>query len=230
MPPSTEQQRLVSMLDYLEEWDKLERVPVFDVATHQGGFLAWQHDLAGLPGIHFDLADASGEIWMEIERLRPTKPPVPPAALVPWVLLKDQASAEPGYRESLPNPEIPEKPLVFEEIPRLVSAFETYAKGPWQKWAETEKPRRTSIGIYDKLFNLLQTVETEGAAVQWLLASFRCPCPPARSFAPRRANHRGTFSIWNARVKDRLEDRLHAPAISGKLDLQTTPWSFILFL
>jgi very-short-patch-repair endonuclease len=151
------------MLDYLEEWDKLERVPVFDVATHQGGFLAWQHDLAGLPGIHFDLADASGEIWMEIERLRPTKPPVPPAALVPWVLLKDQPAAEPGHRESLPNPETPEKPLVFEEIPSLVSAFETYVKGPWQKWAETEKPRRTSIGIYDKLFNLLQTVETEGA-------------------------------------------------------------------
>jgi transcription elongation GreA/GreB family factor/very-short-patch-repair endonuclease len=163
MTLSTEQQRLVSMLDYLEEWDKLNRVPVFDVAAHQGGFVAWQHDLTGLPGIHFDLADDSSEIWMEIERLRPAKPPQPPAALVPWMLLRDNPSAEPDHRETLPNPEIPEKPLVFEENPSLVSAFQTYVNGPWKKWAEAERPRRTSIGIYDKLFNLLQTVETEGA-------------------------------------------------------------------
>jgi hypothetical protein len=39
MALSTEQQRLVSMLDYLEEWDKLNRVPTFDVTAHQGGFL-----------------------------------------------------------------------------------------------------------------------------------------------------------------------------------------------
>jgi hypothetical protein len=163
MPLTTEQQRLVSMLDYLEEWDKLNRVPTFDVAAHQGGFLAWQDDLTRLPGIHFNLADASGEIWMEIERLRPIKPPAPPTALIPWVLLRDNPPAEPSHRETLPNPDVPEKPMVFEELPGLVSAFETYVNGPWKKWAEAEKPRRTSIGIYDKLFNLLQTVETEGA-------------------------------------------------------------------
>jgi hypothetical protein len=151
MALSTEQQRLVSMLDYLEEWDKLNRVPMFDVAAHQGGFLAWQDDFAGLPGIHFNLADASSEIWMEIERLRPAKPPTPPAPLIPWVLPRDNPSVEPSHRETLPNPEIPERPLVFEEIPSLVSAFETYLNGPWKKWAEVEKPRRKSIGIYDKL-------------------------------------------------------------------------------
>ena len=59
MALSTEQQRLVSMLDYLEEWDKLNRVPTFDVAAHQGGFLAWQGELSGLPGIHLNLADDS---------------------------------------------------------------------------------------------------------------------------------------------------------------------------
>jgi hypothetical protein len=125
--------------------------------------LAWQSDLNGLPGIHFDTADASGEIWMEIERLRPAKPPAPSAALIPWVLFSDNPTSEPSHRETLPNPEVPETPLVFDEIPSLVSAFETYVDGPWKKWVETEKPRRASIGIYDKLFNLLQKVETEGA-------------------------------------------------------------------
>jgi hypothetical protein len=28
-------------------------------------------------------------------------------------------------------------------------------------------------------------------------------------------------TVWNARVKDRLEDRLHALVVSGKLDLET---------
>ena len=109
------------------------------------------------------LDDDSGEVWMKIERLRPAKPPSPPAALIPWVLLGDQPSVAPTHRETLPNPNKPEKQLVFEEIPNLVSAFENYVNGQWKKWSEAEKPRRASIGIYDKLFNLLQTVETEGA-------------------------------------------------------------------
>src|SRR5439155_24065929 len=99
---TTEQQRLVAMLDYLEEWDKLNRVPTFDVATHQG-LLAWQADIAELPGVHFNVADASGEIWLEIERLRPKKPPDVSPQLASWVLLKDDPTVTPAHRELLPN-------------------------------------------------------------------------------------------------------------------------------
>jgi hypothetical protein len=42
------------------------------------------------------------------------------------VLLRDQPSAAPSHRETLPNPDEPEKQLVFEEIASLVAAFETY--------------------------------------------------------------------------------------------------------
>lgn len=163
MPLSTEQQRLVSMLDYLEQWDKLNRAATFDVAAHQGGFLAWQPELESSPGVHLNVADASGEVWLEIERLRPIKPPTPPADLFPWTVVKDDPAAEPVHRETLPNPEAPERPLVFEEVANLVTAFDSYVKGPWRKWADTERPRRRSIATHDKLFNLLQTIETEGA-------------------------------------------------------------------
>jgi hypothetical protein len=61
---SQEQQRLVAMLDYLEEWDKLNRSATFDVASHQGGFLAWQRDLTDLPGVHLNIADTLGEVWL----------------------------------------------------------------------------------------------------------------------------------------------------------------------
>jgi very-short-patch-repair endonuclease len=162
MPPSTQQQRLVSMLDYLEQWDKLNRTPTFDVVAHQG-LVIWQNDLKDLPGFHLESADATGEVWMEVERLRPAKPPVPAAALVPWLIIPDDPTKEPRSRETLPNPEDPEKPLRFDESATLQSHFAAYLSGPWSKWSAAEAPRRKSISIYDKLFNLLQTIETEGA-------------------------------------------------------------------
>ena len=103
MPLSTQQQRLLSMLDYLEQWDKLNRTPTFDVAAHQG-LVIWQNDLKDLPGFHLQSADATGEVWMEIERLRPAKPPVPVASLVPWLIIPDDPTTEPRSRETLPNP------------------------------------------------------------------------------------------------------------------------------
>jgi very-short-patch-repair endonuclease len=163
MSLSTEQQRLVSMLDYLEQWDKLDRVATFDVAAHQGGFLAWQVEVEALPGVYLDLADPSGEIWLEIERLRPAKPPVPPTALIHWLIIRDDPMAELSHRETLPNSEKPEEPLVFEDDSARVTALEGYRTGSWREWSEAEKPRRKSIATYDKLFNLLQTIETEGA-------------------------------------------------------------------
>jgi len=151
------------MLDYLEQWDKLNRTATFDVAAHTGGFFAWQADLENLPGLHLNVPDSSGDIWMEIERLRHIKPPTPHADLIPWIVINDDPAVEPVHREKLPNPEAPEEPLVFENFARLGAAFESYVKGPWRTWADTEKPRCRTIATYDKIFNFLQTIETEGA-------------------------------------------------------------------
>src|SRR4051794_25715161 len=133
MPLSTQQQRLVSMLEYLEQWDKLNRTPTFDVASHPG-LVIWQNDLADVPGFHLNIADATGEVWLEIERLRPAKPPAPIEALVPWVMIPDDPTKEPQSRETLPNLKEPEKPLQFDELPELQSIFDAYVRGPWSKW------------------------------------------------------------------------------------------------
>ena len=122
------------MLDYLEQWDKLNRAPTFDVASHNG-LVVWQNDLVDLPGFHLNIPDASGEVWMEVERLRPIKPPTPPAGLLPWLLIPDDPAKEPRNRESLPNLEDPEKPLTFEDNPVLVSALAEYLSGSWAKWS-----------------------------------------------------------------------------------------------
>jgi hypothetical protein len=150
------------MLEYLENWDRLNRTPVLDVATHQG-LVIWQDDLRDLPGIHLNAPDESGEVWLMIERLRVTRPPVVPTKLLPWLVVPDDPSKQPQHREVLPDPKDAEQDLFFEDDPTLVEALQAYIEGPWLKWATIEGPRRKSIGIYDKLFNLLQTIETEGA-------------------------------------------------------------------
>ena len=162
MPLSTHQQRLISMLEYLENWDRLNRTPVLDLATHQG-LVVWQDDLRDLPGIHSNAPDDSGEVWLMIERLRASRPPAVPAKLLPWLVVPDDPSKQPQHREVLPDPKDAEHDLFFEDDPMLAEALQAYLEGPWLKWATIEGPRRKSIGIYDKLFNLLQTIETEGA-------------------------------------------------------------------
>lgn len=150
------------MLDYLEEWDKLNRTPVFDIASHQA-LMIWQQDIAELPGFSLNSSDESGEVWLTLDRLRPTKPPQLPLELLPWVVVSDDPSREPHRRESIPHPTEPEQEINFDDAPERETAFTTYLDRQWSDWSIIEKPKRQSISCYDKLFNLLQTIETEGA-------------------------------------------------------------------
>ena len=51
----------------------------------------------------------------------------------------------------------------LERLPAVQAAIDTYIQGPWQRWAEEERPRRQTIAIYDELFGLRQALELEGA-------------------------------------------------------------------
>ena len=150
------------MLDYLEEWDKLNRKPVFDIASHQA-LMIWQQDAAELPGFTLNSSDESGEVWLTLDRLRPTKPPQLPVELEPWVVVSDDPSREPHRRESIPHPTEPEQEIDFDDVPEREISFAAYLDKHWSEWSLIEKPKRRSITYYDKLFNLLQTIETEGA-------------------------------------------------------------------
>ena len=150
------------MLDYLEEWDKLNRTPVFDIASHQA-LMIWQQDVAELPGFSLNSSDESGEVWLTLDRLRPTTPPQLPVELVPWVVVSDDPLREPHRRESIPNPTEPGQEIDFDDAPEREIAFDAYLDKKWFEWSTIEKPKRRSIAFYDKLFNLLQSIETEGA-------------------------------------------------------------------
>lgn len=98
---SESQRRMLSILEYLEELDKLTRRAVFEITEH-GGLSIYQADAGGLPGIVLGRVDAEGEIWMEIERLRPARPPLPPADLAPcaFFAMTRQSNRSAGRRAS----------------------------------------------------------------------------------------------------------------------------------
>src|SRR6266478_6583911 len=91
---TAEQQRLLSLLEYLEELEKLHRRPIFHISEH-GRFVAYQQDVVGLPGIETDAVDRTGPVWMEIHRLRAQRPPPVPELLIPWVSVRDDPTSQP---------------------------------------------------------------------------------------------------------------------------------------
>src|SRR5258708_19787760 len=61
--------------------------------------------------------------------------------------------------------------LRLEDRPAIVEALEAYRAGSWAAWAEDEKPRRRSIAIYHRLFEishpLLQSGGSESIELVW---------------------------------------------------------------
>lgn len=51
----------------------------------------------------------------------------------------------------------------LERLPQVGEAICEYLDGPWRRWVDEERPRRETIGIYDRLFSLRQALELEGA-------------------------------------------------------------------
>jgi hypothetical protein len=123
-------------------------------------------------------------VWLEISN-DPTKPPAFHEALHKRVSEAEcQHLIEAG--EIRPTDAVPsikkekgDRPdqkffdvmLRLEDRPAVREALEAYSAGPWAKWAETEKPRRRSIAVYQRLFEvaqrLLQSGGTEALELVW---------------------------------------------------------------
>ena len=53
--------------------------------------------------------------------------------------------------------------LRLEDHPEIAAAIDVWITGPWTEWATAELPRRRTIGLYQRLFKILQLLEM-GAA------------------------------------------------------------------
>lgn len=155
-------------------------------------FTFHEHDFHSLPGISHDLTDDDGAIWLSAERLKRNDPPVPPDGLVPWIELSPDPDRTPVARDhvllTVTKAECEEFVasgraraedcaesfaavakgqfdirLRLEDRPEIAAEIEGYISRSWLPWSVAERPRRRSIALYQKLFEVAQLSEMGSA-------------------------------------------------------------------
>jgi len=190
-PQSQEvKKRLLELVEYVEELVKQAERPVFALREYKN-VLYYEVDLKGQVGVHHDLQDEDGPIWLKIERLKRVDPPAAPEPIREWVTVSRDPFREPVVET--PRLETMHKDDAAELVARGVvakddvqptlksgqprdhvdvvmrlerfedakAAVEHYIGGSWREWAEAEKPRRRTIAIYDAFFSLQQGMQSD---------------------------------------------------------------------
>ncbi len=167
-------QLLSQLLDYVLEQDKEIDPRGFKLATHNG-FIKGKPELQGLPGVDFDIKVEGDHTWLRIARLEAHSPP--PLSDSRWAGVifigddpsgpaprLDEAGVKQRLRLALQSKPEAERPA-FEAQYRAAAekAFNDY-RPLWIAWAEGEKPRRKTIGLYGDLFAIKHQLESEETA------------------------------------------------------------------
>jgi very-short-patch-repair endonuclease/transcription elongation GreA/GreB family factor len=189
--PTENHSRLLDLLAYLGHLAKLGEKPVFGLKDYQQLVIS-EPELKGQIGISHDVASDEGQAWLRIQRLQRTEPPIPTQDIRDWIVLSRDPNQLPKVQDVLTrtvtgseadelviagkvkhddraqSPRLRDgKPMVdvilrLDAQPLTKSAVTNYISTKWTPWAETEKPRRTTIAIYDGFFSLYQSLQAEG--------------------------------------------------------------------
>ncbi|MCC5611849.1 AAA family ATPase [Nostoc sp. CHAB 5834] len=160
---NSESASVIELLTYIEEVEKLKRKPVYVVPTDF--FVAHQSDLELLPEVTANTVETEREVWLRVPRMQETPAPTIPAALVPWVTSTKSLDKLPVLNSSRGPLEGEPKGtnISIEQHPEVVALFDWYLEYQWAPWVAAEKPRRKSISLYNKLFQLYQVLSSDGA-------------------------------------------------------------------
>lgn len=164
---------LSRLLDYIEEQAKEVAPKSFRLAANDG-FMRHPAELQGLPGVEFDIATEGDHIWLRVQRLETTEPPMLPMVCQGLVRVShDPSKAGPTIDDAAVRSRIVEltkgkTPAEVNQTGQRVRA--AVADGlvaytmVWQAWAAGEKPRRDTIDLYGNLFAVKQALEAEETA------------------------------------------------------------------
>jgi hypothetical protein len=182
--------RLRELLEYVEELVKQAEKPVFALRDYNN-VIYYESNLKGQVGIHHDLEDEDGPIWLKIDRLKRIDAPVAPESIREWLTVsrdpfrdpvletvrvqtmhKEEAAklvarglaANDDLQPTLKSGQRRDHVDVVMRLERFTdvrAAFDQYVSGPWRKWSEEEKPRRRTIAIYDAFFSLQQAIQSD---------------------------------------------------------------------
>lgn len=158
------------LLDYIREQAKDIDPRAFRLGAAKG-FIRRPPDIAGLPGIETDLKVAGDHIWLRIPRLIATKPRAIPENFKGLMRVSDDPDGPAPiadestflhwlHKASEGKTEEERKDLETRGRVALANALEAYST-LWKSWADGERPRRKTIGLYGDLFSLKQQLEAE---------------------------------------------------------------------
>jgi very-short-patch-repair endonuclease len=159
----TERALVLDLLTYIEQVEKLKSKPAFNVPTDY--FVAYQHELKGLPGLQFNLQAEGDDVWLRIPRLQEVVAPDVDNELRPWVVLPKSPEKEPELKQEIVilDGKIEVSRESLNDRPEIRAIFELYVANEWTPWAAAERPRRKTISRYNQLFSLQQAIASEGA-------------------------------------------------------------------
>jgi very-short-patch-repair endonuclease len=78
--------RLSGLLEYVEHMARLTEKTIFSIREHKN-LCYFEHQLQGRIGVHHDIMDDAGPVWLKIDRLQRIDPPEVPEALRPWLIV-----------------------------------------------------------------------------------------------------------------------------------------------
>ena len=162
--------QVLDLLNYIEQVEKLKTKPAFSVPTDF--FVAYQHELKGLPELQFNLQVEGDDVWLRLPRLQEIGAPEPDEVLRPWVTLPKSPEKTPELKGEIiileGKREVARERV--EDHPEVRELFDWYVEHQWEPWAAAERPRRKTIGRYNQLFSLQQAISSEGAETPLELA------------------------------------------------------------
>ena len=102
-------EKLVGLLDYIEQVVRLDERVAFQLSDYRlpdgSAFALHPADTQNLPGVRHDIRDEGEAVWLEVERLTRTEPPVPPQEIADWLVLSADPTLapQPQKNDSLPS-------------------------------------------------------------------------------------------------------------------------------
>ncbi|MFQ1017325.1 AAA domain-containing protein [Gilliamella sp. BG7] len=188
-------ERISSLIEFTKQTALLNKSPVKSISKHKKEFCRLEEEIRGLPGITFNCHKVEfDEIWICIDRLRETTPPIPEKELLKlWIDLSEDPNKEPSIKvhiirqslidigaltitstNSITNGEIVEETdeslLIkfkdFHDKQLVKEQLELYIEEEWKPWATKEKENRKSIKLYSELFMLSQKIQGNLADAQ----------------------------------------------------------------
>src|SRR5216684_1712749 len=135
------------------------------------GFIRRSTEVAGLPGVEYDIKVEGDHIWLRVARFTPTEAPAVPEQFRAFIRAVNDPDASPpllddaAFRRWLNKTaegKSPDRRAELEKQGRATvgKALHEYAT-LWSSWANEERPRRKTIALYGDLFSLRHQLAAE---------------------------------------------------------------------